>query len=89
MESHFGPVWYQWLYRIAPKIIEMLKPYHDDNVGTQSALIIYMLKTLYILKLHGCLSGGAIDCYAACCRFDLPTGKIYVCVSSFYVRKSK
>ena len=26
-----------WVYRIAPKIIEMLKPYHDDNMGTQSA----------------------------------------------------
>ena len=36
-ESHFGPVRYEWLYRIAPKIIEMLKSYHDDNVGTQLA----------------------------------------------------
>ena len=29
-----------WLYCIAPKIIETLKSYHDDNVGTQSAGIL-------------------------------------------------
>ena len=40
LESHFGPVWHEWLYGIAPKIIETLKPYHDDNVGTQLARII-------------------------------------------------
>ena len=27
----------EWLYRIARKIIERHKPYHNDNVGTQSA----------------------------------------------------
>ena len=37
VESHLGPVRYEWLYRIAPQIIETLKLYHDDNVGTQSA----------------------------------------------------
>ena len=40
LESHFGPVRHEWLYRIAPKIIETFKPYHDDNVGTQSAGIL-------------------------------------------------
>ena len=37
LESHFGPVRREWLHRIAPKIIETVKVYHDDNVGTQSA----------------------------------------------------
>ena len=36
LESHFGPVRHEWLYRIAPKIIETHKPYHDDNVGGKS-----------------------------------------------------
>ena len=35
-ESHFGPVRHEWLHRIAPKIIETLNSYHDDNVETQS-----------------------------------------------------
>ena len=26
LESHFGPVWREWLYRIAPNIFETLKP---------------------------------------------------------------
>ena len=37
LESHFGSVSLGWLYYIAPKIIKTLKPYHDDDVGTQSA----------------------------------------------------
>ena len=37
LESHFEPVRHESLYRIAPNIIETLKPYHDDNVVTQSA----------------------------------------------------
>ena len=37
LESHFGPLRYEWLYCKAPKIIETVKSYHDDNVGTQSA----------------------------------------------------
>ena len=37
LESHFRPIRYEWVYRIAPKIIETLKPYHDDNLGTQLA----------------------------------------------------
>ena len=37
LESHLGSVRHKWLYRIAPRIIETHKPYHDDNVGTQSA----------------------------------------------------
>ena len=36
LKSHFGPGRHGWLYRIAPKNIEMLKLYHDDNVDTQS-----------------------------------------------------
>ena len=32
LESHFEPITHEWLYRIAPKIIETHKPYHDDNV---------------------------------------------------------
>ena len=43
-ESHFGPVRHEWFYRIAPKIIETLKPYHDDYMGTQSAGIVLMLQ---------------------------------------------
>ena len=37
LESHFEPARHEWLYRIAPKIIETLKSYHGGNVGTQSA----------------------------------------------------
>ena len=37
LESHFGPVWHEWLYLHSQKITEKLKAYHDDNVGTQSA----------------------------------------------------
>ena len=37
LEPQFGPVRHEWLYRIAPKIVETLKPYHDNNVRTQSA----------------------------------------------------
>ena len=37
LESHFGPATREWLYRIAPKIFETHKLYHDNNVGTQSA----------------------------------------------------
>ena len=36
LESHFRPVWHEWLYRIAPKITEKLKPLkheHGDAVG--------------------------------------------------------
>ena len=33
LESPFGLVRHEWLYGIAPKIIETLKPYYDDNVG--------------------------------------------------------
>ena len=35
LKSHLGPVRHE--YSIAPSIIETHKPYHDDNVGTQSA----------------------------------------------------
>ena len=28
---------HEWLYRITPRIIETRKPYHDGNMGTQSA----------------------------------------------------
>ena len=44
-ESHFRPVRQgraSRFYRIAPKIIETLKPHHDDNVGTQSAGKLYL-----------------------------------------------
>ena len=34
LKSHFGPVRYEWLCRITPKITEMLKPYHGNNVHT-------------------------------------------------------
>ena len=34
---HLGPVRHEWLYRIAPRITDIHKPYHNDNVGTQSA----------------------------------------------------
>ena len=37
LESHFGPVRHEWLYPKAPKIIESIKTYHDDNLGTLSA----------------------------------------------------
>ena len=37
LESHLRLVRHQWLYRIAPSINQTHKPYHDDNVGTQSA----------------------------------------------------
>ena len=37
LESYLGPVRHVWLYRIAPRNMETHKPYHDDNVGTQSA----------------------------------------------------
>ena len=37
LESHLEPVRHERLYRIALRIIETHKPYHDDNVGTQSA----------------------------------------------------
>ena len=40
LESHFGPVSHEWLYRIARKIIETLKSYHDDNVRTQLVGIV-------------------------------------------------
>ena len=33
----FGPVRHECLYCKVLKIIETHKPYHDDNVGTQSA----------------------------------------------------
>ena len=36
LESHFGPLRHEWLYRITSIIIETLKPYQDNNVGTQS-----------------------------------------------------
>ena len=38
LESHFGPVRHEWLYRIAPKITETFKPYHDENAKAQEAL---------------------------------------------------
>ena len=40
LESCFGRVRHKWLYRIAPRIIETHKAYHDDNVGTLSAGMI-------------------------------------------------
>ena len=44
LESHFEPVWHEWLYRVGPKIIETLKPYHDwdtvrDNIHGHHTLI--------------------------------------------------
>ena len=35
-----------WLYRIAPRIIDTHKPYHDNNVGTLSAGINKTLETV-------------------------------------------
>ena len=37
LDSYLGPVNLEWLYHIAPRIIDAHKPYHDDNLGTQSA----------------------------------------------------
>ena len=37
LESHLGPVRYERLYRITPRITDTQKLYHDDNVETQSA----------------------------------------------------
>ena len=50
--SHFGPVRHEWFYRIAPKIIETLKPYHDDDdggggtVGKENDYVKWMVLTL-------------------------------------------
>ena len=44
--SHLGPVRHEWLYRIALRIIDIHKPYHDDNVGTQlagNAMVCYCI----------------------------------------------
>ena len=37
LASHLEPFRHEWIYRIAPMIIETHKPYHDENVGTQLA----------------------------------------------------
>ena len=50
LESHFRPVKHEWLYRIARKIIQPLKPYHNYNVGTQSAG--YFNPSLFF-RVHG------------------------------------
>ena len=52
LESHLGPVRRWWLYCIGPRIIETHKPYHDDNVGTQSAGGIISVARL--VKLSQC-----------------------------------
>ena len=41
--SDFGPVRYEWLYRIAPRILETHKPYHYVNMGTQLAGNFHLL----------------------------------------------
>ena len=55
LESHLGPVSHEWLDRIALKIIEMLKPYHDDNVGTKSAGSVFhptKLRSNCLFQIH-------------------------------------
>ena len=47
LESHFRPVRHEWLYYIAPKIIDTLKPYHDNNVGTQPVISHFISRTFY------------------------------------------
>ena len=42
----------EWLYRIAPKNTKTHKPYHDDNVGTQSAgtfMLILLIVSIPLL----------------------------------------
>ena len=54
LTSHRGPIRHEWLYRIAPRITDTYKPYHDDNLGTQSAgnvLLILILTNLINVRL--------------------------------------
>ena len=41
-----------WLYRIAPKIIDTLKAYHDDNVGTQLASSLCTVRLVIRILSH-------------------------------------
>ena len=47
LESHFGPVRHEGLYRIALRIIDTHKPYHDDNVGVHSAGNFYRIDLIF------------------------------------------
>ena len=47
LKSHFGLVRHELLYRLALKITEKLKPYHDDKVGTQSASLMMIMRIYF------------------------------------------
>ena len=54
LESHFEPVRYEWLYRIAPKIIETLQPYHDsmrEQATGMKIMVNRLAPKLYSTKL--------------------------------------
>ena len=68
LESHFRPGRHEWFYRLAPKIIETIKPYHDDNVGTQSAedsaapTFALWPSTLVVLYKHASVTNHTLWC---------------------------
>ena len=61
LESHYGPVRHEWLYLIVPKIIETLKPYHDDTVG-RGMLVVGISRKHFLVCCTGGCSGSGFVC---------------------------